>query len=299
MRINKIKLILFVIIAFTVLFYFHIDNYEFIDSVQIFDNIYNENNNFEVYFLNVGQGDAAIIKTPHNKYIMVDSGPNDAQNKLQRYLRILKVKEIEMLIATHPHEDHIGNMDFVIYNYKINHFYTVNKTTNTQNYENMLMALKRKNIKINLITKKESYVIDGVEILFLSPAKKYDEINNMSIVLKVNYKNYSLLLMADAMHEVEEYLIEQKEDLKADILKIAHHGSQSSSSSNFLKMVLPKYAVISAGYDNPYGHPHTEVLNRLMDLKRTIGTKTFITYKDGTIKFTIKNNKIYVSTFYK
>lgn len=299
MRINKIKLILFVIIAFTVLFYFHIDNYEFIDSVQIFDNIYNENNNFEVYFLNVGQGDAAIIKTPHNKYIMVDSGPNDAQNKLQRYLRILKVKEIEMLIATHPHEDHIGNMDFVIYNYKINHFYTVNKTTNTQNYENMLMALKRKNIKINLITKKESYVIDGVEILFLSPAKKYDEINNMCIVLKVNYKNYSLLLMADAMHEVEEYLIEQKEDLKADILKIAHHGSQSSSSSNFLKMVLPKYAVISAGYDNPYGHPHTEVLNRLMDLKRTIGTKTFITYKDGTIKFTIKNNKIYVSTFYK
>lgn len=232
-----------------------------------------------LFFLDVGQGDCVLVKTPGNKFILIDSGPNTAEEKILKVFNILGIKTFELVIATHPHEDHIGNMDKIISEFDVKKFYTIDKTTNTQTFESMLKALEQKNLKINVIRAYDEISINNVLLTFLSPLKNYEDLNDSSAVTAVEFAKRKVLLTADISKEVEYDMLRANESVKADILKVSHHGSYAATSSAFLKKVKPQLAIISVGKDNPYGHPHDSTLKRL----KAASVKVLTTMDNGNI----------------
>ncbi|AZT90471.1 MBL fold metallo-hydrolase [Caldicellulosiruptor changbaiensis] len=243
-----------------------------------------------LFFLDVGQGDSILIKSPENRFILVDSGPNTAEERILKIFNILNIKTFDMIIATHPHEDHIGNMDKVISNFDVKKFYTIDKTTNTQTFEDMLKALKEKGLKINIVRSYDRISINGVLLTFLSPLKDYEDLNDSSAVTMVEFAKRRVLLTGDISKDVEYDMIRANEDVRADVLKVSHHGSYAATSNSFLKQVNPKLAVISVGKDNPYGHPHDSTLKRLKNYRIKVlttmdnGNIAVIISPDGSVK---------------
>lgn len=243
-----------------------------------------------VFFLDVGQGDSILIKTPENKFVLIDSGPNSAEQDVLQTLDRLNVKKLDVVIATHPHEDHIGNMDKIISKYNIERFYTTNKTTNTQTFVDMLNALKKKNLKISIARPFDRLKLNGVTLTFLSPLKDYDDLNDSSVVVMLEFAGKRVLFTGDISQNVEYDIVRNVHDIKADILKVSHHGSYAATSSLFLEKVNPKVAIISVGKDNPYGHPHSSTIRRLEKFKVKIftteqnGNIAALIFPDGTLK---------------
>ncbi|WPX08141.1 ComEC/Rec2 family competence protein [Anaerocellum danielii] len=259
--------------------------------------------NLTVSFIDVGQGDSILIQTPQGKNILVDSGPNTAENTVLNFLKSRNIKKLDVIVATHPHEDHIGNMDVVIKNFNVGKVYAANATTNTKAFESFLLAVKEKGLKITVPDTGQNISPDSkVKITVLSPSKKdrYDDLNDYSIVLKVEYGKTSFLLMGDATANIEEKLLHDsklRQFLKADVLKVGHHGSKYSSTSTFLSTVKPKYAIISVGKDNPYGHPAAITISKLKseraEILRTDQQGTITVTSDGqTIKIDKKTSAI-------
>ncbi|ABP67385.1 beta-lactamase domain protein [Caldicellulosiruptor saccharolyticus DSM 8903] len=243
-----------------------------------------------LFFLDVGQGDSILIKSPENRFILVDSGPNTAEERILKIFNILNIKTFDMIIATHPHEDHIGNMDKVISNFGVKKFYTIDKTTNTQTFEDMLKALKEKGLKINIVRPYDRISINGILLTFLSPLKDYEDLNDSSVVTMVEFAKRRVLLTGDISKVVEYDMIRANEDVRADVLKVSHHGSYAATSNIFLKQVNPQLAVISVGKDNPYGHPHDSTLERLKNYRIKVlttmdnGNIAVIISPDGSVK---------------
>jgi competence protein ComEC len=237
----------------------------------------------KVHFIDVGQGDSILIEI--NGYtVLIDAGPNSSASNLKSYLDKSKVTNIDYIIATHPHEDHIGGMDEIIKAYSIGSFYAPKVTSDTNAFKAMVEELKKKGLKINVATKDLSLDLgNNVSFEILSPIEaKYEEVNNYSVVTKLTYKDTSFLFMGDAENLVESQILRDKVDVDADILKIGHHGSSSSTSSSFLKEVSPDFAIISLGKNNKYGHPHKETMEKLTDAKADV----YRTDEDGTIVIT-------------
>ncbi|WP_271629651.1 ComEC/Rec2 family competence protein [Caldicellulosiruptor sp. DIB 104C] len=243
-----------------------------------------------LFFLDVGQGDSILIKSPENRFILVDSGPNTAEERILKIFNILNIKTFDIVIATHPHEDHIGNMDKIISNFDVKKFYTIDKTTNTQTFEDMLKALKEKGLKINIVRPYDKISINGVLFTFLSPLKDYEDLNDSSAVTMVEFAKRRVLLTGDISKVVEYDMIRANEDVRADVLKVSHHGSYAATSNIFLKQVNPQLAVISVGKDNPYGHPHDSTLKRLRNYRIKVlttmdnGNIAVIISPDGNVK---------------
>lgn len=252
--------------------------------------------NFEMHFINVGQGDSILIHV-NNKTILIDSGPKDSASSIVNYLNKYKVKKIDYLIATHPHEDHIGNFSYIIKRFSIGSFYSPKIQSTGKIYESMIDELKHKNLKINVLKEGKSSINLGkdVSIKVLSPKENYldskNNLNNYSAVFLIKYKNTSFLLTGDAEKEAEEYILSRNENIKANLLKLGHHGSDSSTSEAFLKVVSPSIGIISCGKDNAYGHPHDSVLKLL----KKYNVKTYRTDIDGDIKVVSDGNKIMIS----
>lgn len=250
--------------------------------------------NLYVYFLDVGQGDCIFIKTPNNKTILIDSGPNSAYGTVMDFLKKQKIKTIDLVVATHPHEDHIGNLDSIIAKYQIGKIYMSDITTNTEAFEDLLKEIKKKKLKINIPNVGDNISPDdAIKIIVLSPGRKdkFDDVNDYSIVLKLIYNKNSFLFMGDASTKIEEKLLHDtklRKYLPSDVLKIGHHGSKYSSSSSFLSYVKPFYAIISAGKKNPYGHPDKSTLLKLENVKAEI-IRTDI---NGTILVTSNGIKV-------
>lgn len=247
-----------------------------------------ENSGLMVHFLDVGQADSILIQTPDGKNMLIDAGNRDDGDFVVGYLKKNKVKKIDVVIGTHPHEDHIGAMAQVIRSFDVDKIYLPNTINNTKTFEDMLLAIKGKGLKINRAK-------GGMEIPFSNDAKvmvlapngeKYEDLNNYSVVVKITYKNNSFLFAGDAEKTSEEEMIKKGYDLHADVLKIGHHGSTSSTSQEFLKRVSPKYAVIMVGANNDYGHPHKKTLDLLKknDIKiyRTDINGTIVMVSDGS-----------------
>ena len=249
-----------------------------------------------VSFIDVGQGDSILIQTPQGKNILIDSGPNTAESVVLGYLESKGIKKLDAIVATHPHEDHIGNMDAVIQNFAVSKVYAPNVTTNTKAFESFLLAVKSKGLKLTIPEVGQDISPDSkVKIIVLSPTKKdkYEDLNDYSIVLKVEYGKTSFLLMGDATTNIEEEILhgsKLRQYLKSDVLKVGHHGSKYSSSSTFLSTVKPKYAVISVGKDNSYGHPAAITLSKL----KSIGAEILRTDEQGTITITSDGQTIKV-----
>lgn len=246
-----------------------------------------------VSVIDVGQGDSILVRTPHNRYILIDAGSKNEKDKLFKYLKKQGIGRFDAVIATHPHEDHIGNLDDIIRQYDIGNVYMPKVTANTAAFQNLMDAVKIKGIKIKKASSGVSFTIDNVDFKFVAPnGSKYDDLNNYSAVLKVKYGNKSFLLMGDAEKLSENEILASGQDIKADVIKIGHHGSSSSSSKTFIEAVDPQYAVISCGKQNDYGHPHRETLMLLNDMN----IKIYRTDNDGTTSFYTDGKSFKIST---
>ncbi|GFR36480.1 ComEC/Rec2 family competence protein [Thermobrachium celere] len=240
------------------------------------------NDKLMVSILDVGQGDAILIRTKENKFILIDSGSNSVKEILMNKLNENGVKDIDVLIATHPHEDHIGNMDDVIKNFNIKEIYMPKVTTNTKTFINMMNEIKNKNLKIKTAKSGIKFNVGDVEVEFLAPnSSYYEDLNDYSAVVKLKYGNNTFLFMGDAEKFSESEILKRGFDVKADVIKLGHHGSSSSSSEEFIRTVDPKFAVISVGKDNSYGHPHKET----MLLMKKYGIKVLRTDEAGDVVF--------------
>lgn len=238
-----------------------------------------------VHYINVDQGDAILIQV-NNKNLLIDSGPKNHKKQLVKFLTDLNISKLDYVIATHPHEDHIGNMNTVLNSYKVQSFYAPKVYSYTKSFEQMIDSLKSNNLKINPIKRGCNTINLGFQtnVEVFSPINDtYDNENNYSPVIKISFGNNSFLFTGDAEKEIEDKLILLNDDLKADILKVSHHGSSSSTSDSFLNRVSPKYAIISVGKNNIYDHPNDTIISKLN------------TYKINILRTDIQNNITLIS----
>lgn len=233
-----------------------------------------QENNLTMHFIDVGQGDSTLIIFPNKESALIDAGTRAGRKDLVKHLKGLKVNKIDYLIGTHPHEDHIGGLPEVIRNFEIGKVYLPNKTNNTAIFEELLNEIKNHDLKISE-GKTGVNIIDSKDLKFniIGPSKEYSDINNNSIVTKITYKDFSAIITGDAEKQAELDMIEEGHNLKANILRLGHHGSNTSSTEEFLNQVNPEYGIISLGRDNNYGHPHREVLE-LLEEKNIIALRT-------------------------
>ncbi len=233
-----------------------------------------------VYFLDVGQGDSALFFY-EGKTILVDAGEYEMGDRIVGELLSRGVKKIDLLVATHPHSDHIGGMQKVLTAFPVEKVLDSGFSHPSPAYERFLETIEQKHIPYQVAEQGQTIDIDpALRVLVLSPSKVMPEdLNENSVVLRISYSTIDFLMTGDLGKEGEDALIRTGYPLDAEILKVGHHGSSSSTSSEFLARVRPETAVISVGEDNPYGHPHTETL----DLLEESGVMVYRTDRDGTI----------------
>lgn len=239
------------------------------------------NNKMLVHYIDVGQGDSILIQV-NNKNLLIDAGPKSNKNNLLSYLDSLKLSKLDYIIATHPHEDHIGNMSTIINKYDVGKFYAPKVEHTTSDFEKMIESLINKNLKINVIKANIDSINlgEGTKVTVISPNnKEYSNLNNYSPIIKIEYGNNSFLFTGDAEKDVEEEVLAKNTNLKSDVLKLGHHGSSTSTSSSFFKTVNPDLAIISLGIDNKYNHPSDKTISLLM----SNNTPFYRTDLDGTI----------------
>lgn len=218
-------------------------------------------------FLDVGQGDSELIQLPNGQCMLIDAGISESAGKIATKITELGYDKIDYLIATHPHADHIGGMQKIVENFEIGEIYMPKASTNTKTFEKLLQAISDKGLSIN--TAKAGKVIyedADVKIEFLAPiSDSYSNLNNYSAVIRLRHGNNVFLFTGDAEELSENEMINaySKSVLKADVLKVGHHGSNTASSIDFINSVAPEYAIIEVGEDNSYNHPHFESLKNL------------------------------------
>lgn len=235
-----------------------------------------------IHFLDVGQADSILLELPNNEIMLIDAGNNSDGRKVVSYLRDKGIDTIDYLIGTHPHADHIGGLDDVIDNFEIGRIYLPQVIHTSKTFEDVLLAVQRKGKKITPARAGVSILNESeLKIYFLSPIRNdYDDLNHYSAVIKVDFLNKSFLFTGDAEIPNEEEMIEKYgSSLKSHVLKVGHHGSNTSTSEEFIEKVVPDYAVISVGKDNSYGHPSALVIQRLQNH----GVKIYRTDLQGTI----------------
>lgn len=225
-----------------------------------------------VHFINVGQGDSILIQTPEGNTMLIDGGPQSSAASLVSYIKNQGITKINILVATHPHEDHIGGLVSVLNSFEVGNIIDSGVSHTTQTYKNYLNAIKSNNINfVNWSLGQQFEIGEGVEFTIIGPTTtSSSDLNNSSIVIKLTYNNSSFLFAGDAQSAEEGKIISSGASLDSDVLKVGHHGSDSSSSIKFLNSVSPAIAVISCGKGNSYGHPHDIILKNLAAIGATI-----------------------------
>ena len=248
-------------------------------------NLRNTGENFEndrqlsVDFIDVGQGDSILICSG-GQSMLVDAGTNESGKTVLNFLSDKGIKKLDYAVGTHPHADHIGGLDDVIRGIDTDSLLMPNAVTDTKTFNDVLDAAESRNLSITVPEEDDEFSLGASRVTVLSKNKEQsDNLNNSSLILKVVYGDFSLLLTGDAEKEAEKQLLSDKKDVSADVLKVGHHGSETSTSGDFLKAVSPKCAVISCGKNNDYGHPHEKTLKKL----EKQGTEVYRTDISGTI----------------
>lgn len=249
-----------------------------------------------VYYVDVGQGDCELLESD-GEYLLIDAGGDgDHNGAVVDFLDQLGVEKLDYVIATHPHADHIQEMDDVINAYDVGTFYLPDVTTTTATFERMLDALDSRSVNVVSPQPGDTFTLGSCTAQVLGPVEIDEgDLNANSIVLRVTCGDTSFLFTGDCTAEEEEdilgWLGSNSAALQADVLKVGHHGSSTSTSAEFLEAVSPIYAVISCGVDNSYGHPHREIMEALAEIRaeiyRTDTMGTITARSDGqTITFT-------------
>ncbi|MFN7928748.1 MAG: ComEC/Rec2 family competence protein [Blastocatellia bacterium] len=242
-----------------------------------------------IYMLDVGQGDSLLILSPQGKSVLIDAGPPDAGDEVIAALRKHAVKQIDLAVATHPHADHIGGMKKVMDALPVKKFLDSGQTYTSATYERMLREIQENKIGFIKALRGQTLELEpGIKLEVLNPGKELltnvrsggSVENANSVVLRLSYGNFAMLFTGDAEFETEAQMMDSGMNLKAQVLKIGHHGSRHATSGKFLEAVNPQVAVISAAAVNDYGHPSQDTLDRL----KRANIKTFRTDLNGEIE---------------
>ena len=255
--------------------------------------------NLKIIFLNVGQGDAILIRTPKNQNILIDGGPDKGIiYKLNQYLPFYE-RKIDLAILTHPDPDHLNGLVEVLKRYQVNKIFFNGVKDESLSYLEFLKELEEKKIENEIVFFGKIFEFENGKIEFLYPlesleGKSFKNDNEASLLFKFTYNEIKILFTGDATKKVEEELIKNNLDLKSDILKVAHHGSKDSTSLEFLERVKPSYAIISVG-KNRFGHPSLRVLKNLEKVK----AKILRTDQIGDIIFETDGKELRLKTQFK
>ena len=255
-------------------------------AIPLFWLTYNAPKILEVDFLDVGQGDAILIKTPSGLNILIDGGPDKTVIKRLGENLPWWDKQIDLIILTHPHDDHATGLIDVLKRYQVKKILYTGVAHNAPNYLAWLKLVRDQKVPMVIIDKEQTIDLGrGAKLEILYPVASFlgktaDDLNDSSIVAKLIFGQSNLLLTGDAGLEVEKILLAGGADLSADVLKIGHHGSEYSTSEGFLEKVKPMMAVIEVGKDNQFGHPNLRIIKRL----ERAGAKIYRTDLDGTVR---------------
>lgn len=251
----------------------------------------------EVHYIDVGNADSILIRQG-DQAMLIDAGERGDNDDILDYFRAHGVSKLDLVISTHPHADHVGAMAKILEAIPVKQFVLaympVEATPTSAVCEDMLEILDEKNIPIDKAKPGTVYALGGAEVQILAPICETDDANDMSVVTRVVFGNHAFLFTGDAGKAVEKDLLKSGYDLRADVLKVSHHGSNTGNTLSFIKKVAPQYAVITCGADNLYGHPHDEVVARLHKQKASIYRSDIsgdiVFYSDGE-KLTIETEK--------
>lgn len=230
----------------------------------------------KVHFIDVGQGDSTLIQTPDGANILIDGGIKSAGQKVVSFLKSKDVGKLDMVVATHPHADHIGGLIPVLNAFQVDRFVDSGKAHTSQTYLEMLNLIDHKNIPFEVATKGKVYTFDnGFKMTTVHADSNVTNLNNASVSFKAEYNRISFMLTGDAEKEAESIMVNSIFDLNSTIYKAGHHGSNTSSTQAFINKVKPEVSILSYGKGNSYGHPHDEVVKRL----QAAGSKLYSTEK--------------------
>ena len=241
---------------------------------------------FEVRFLDIGQGDSALVRCG-NETMLIDGGKVKNNQKLVARLKELNVDHLDAVICSHPDEDHCGGLAAVLSTTKADSFYCSVDSWHTKVFSDVVKYVEQQGISVTVPTAGDTFALGQAQVEFLGPVEDYaDDPNEGSLVARVRYGETSFLFTGDMGFEAEDDMLAANVDVSATVLKVAHHGSAGSSSTEFLEAVNPEYAVISVGADNDYGHPTEAALNRLarcgIAVYRTDLLGEIVAVSDGT-----------------
>lgn len=217
-----------------------------------------------VHYIDVGQGDSELICCG-GEYMLVDAGEPSAADAVLDYLNSHGIEKLEYIVCSHAHADHCGGLDAVVENFEVGTVFTSPYAGSTPSYEIFTEAVEANGLELTVPTLGESYTLGEARFEFIGPLEQYDNLNDDSLVMRLEYGDTSFLFTGDMTSKAERDLVEDGANVKCDVLKVGHHGSSGSSSYRFLYEAQPKIAVISCEAGNSYGHPHEETLSRLND----------------------------------
>lgn len=263
------------------------------DENAPFDTTTSHDGKLKIHFIDVGQGDSIFVELPNGKTMLIDAGPS--ASVAANYVKAKGYGRIDYIVATHPDADHITGMPDVLNNFAVGTFYMPEKEHTTKIFDEMLNAVASNGCSAQYaVFGKKIEDTNDLKVYFVSPVKSYSDNNACSAVVKIEYKEVSALFTGDADYTAESDMLASGADLNADILKVGHHGSKTSTSDAFLKAVSPKDAIISVGAGNKYSHPTNEVLSALgsanINVYRTDEVGTIVVESDG-VSYTIDKNK--------
>lgn len=239
--------------------------YNYIQELSMLAAAFMKDGECEIHMIDVGQGDSVLIRTNEGN-VLVDAGTADAEDDLRDYLISQGVRDFDYVVFTHPHEDHIGNGDMIIDEFDVESVIMPDVQAYTRCFEDLLLSIDEAGAELIMAKPKATYKVGGLTLKIFAPIGECDpdDLNNCSIVMRVDYGEVSMLFSGDAEKAVEREVYERYGDeLDCDIYKVAHHGSVTSNSDEFFSAASPDLALISCGVGNSYGHPHREIVDML------------------------------------
>ncbi len=263
-----------------------------VDGIKIADT------DFAVYYLDVGQSDCSIVVC-EDEVMVIDTGSYPQTERIREALYSLEVEQIDYLVITHQHDDHMSGAEKLMNIYDVKNIImpmlSEDNAVNSETYSRLLRSISDNNVNPIASQSIEKFNLGNAEIEILAPNKQYKELNNMSVVMKITYGNNSFLFQGDAESQIEKELLNSDFNLTADVLKLGHHGSKTASSEGYLDAVNPEIAVISCGQGNSYGHPRVTVMEYLVE--RNIDY--YITAYNGDITIGSDGKNIEIFTQYE